>query len=89
MIKLAFMAFGGMGTVAKLLTVLALVSSLGIAYGVWHHKIWQRGYDRAIADIAAQDDKAIKRAKSARSFVVDCQSRGLRWDQSTGVCERR
>lgn len=59
------------------------------AGGVIYHKIWERGYDHAIADIARQDKKAIDRATFARSGVLDCKSRGLRWDQSTGICERR
>jgi hypothetical protein len=76
--------------IGKSLAVVAvLFLTVGTAYGVWHYTIWKRGYDRAIADIANADERAIKRASNARSIVLDCKSRGLRWDQSTGICERR
>lgn len=81
--------FSAMGWAMKAGMLIALIVSLGTVYGIWHHKVWERGYARAIADIAQQDQKAINRASSARSVVLDCKSRGLRWDQSTGICERR
>lgn len=89
MIGLLFNAVGGMSLVMKLAMAGTVIAVLGIAYGVWHHTVWERGYAKAIADIAQQDQKAINRASSARSVVLDCKSRGLRWDQSTGLCERR
>lgn len=89
MIQFLGLALGGMGLTTKLIIAGVALAVIGTAYGVWHHTIWKRGYDRAIADIALQDEKAIKRASSARSVVLDCKSRGLRWDQSTGICERR
>lgn len=89
MIGLLLNAAGGMSLVMKLAMAGTVIAVLGIAYGVWHHKVWERGYARAIADIAQQDQRAINRASQARSIVLDCKSRGLRWDQSTGICERR
>ena len=89
MIGMIFSAIGGTSLVMKLALAAAAVAALGIAYGVWHHTVWERGYDRAIADIARQNEKAIARAGQARRVLLDCQSRGLRWDQSTGICERR
>lgn len=88
MIGLLFNAVGGMSLVMKLAMAGTVIAVLGIAYGVWHHKVWSRGYDRAIADIAQQDERAINRASSARKVVLDCKARGLRWDQSTGICQR-
>jgi hypothetical protein len=89
MIGLLFNAVGGMSLVMKLAMAGTVLAVLGIAYGVWHHKVWERGYAKAIADIAQQDERAINRASQARSVVLDCRSRGLRWDQSTGQCDGR
>lgn len=89
MIQIALAALSATGLTTKLIMGAVLLASVGIAYGLWHHTIWQRGYDRAIADIARQDEKAIRAASTARSAVLDCKSRGLRWDQSTGQCAGR
>ena len=43
-----------------------------------------RGYDRGLADVAKQDQKAIARATQYRGAVLDCRARGLRWDQTSG-----
>lgn len=89
MIELAKLAIGGMGITTKLIAAGVILALIGTAYGVWHHTVWERGYDRAIADFAKADKKAVARATAARTVLLDCQSRGLRWDQSTGICERR
>lgn len=86
MIQLAFGAIGALGWGTKLAMAGALFLALATAYGVWHHTVWERGYARAISDIARADGKAVKRATDARNAIVDCRSRGLRWDQSTGQC---
>jgi hypothetical protein len=36
-----------------------------------------------------KDAKAIARAAKYRGAVLDCRSRGMRWDQTTGQCGRR
>lgn len=87
--RLGLAAFGGAGILTKAIVIGAMVLSLLTAYGVWHHKIWSNGYARAVSDIAAQDEKAINRAKAARSKFLDCRTRGLRWNQSAGECEGR
>jgi hypothetical protein len=90
LLGLAFKLFGGLGTIGKLVTVLAIVGALAATYGIWHHNVWSKGYARAIADIAAQDKKAIDAAKGARNAYFDCVNRdGMRWQQSTGECVRR
>lgn len=86
MIGLAFKAFGAAGLLTKLITIGVLLASLLTAYGVWHHKVYRSGYTRAIADIAAEDEKAIARATEKRSVWSDCRARNGRWDQSTGTC---
>lgn len=83
--------FAGAGLVTKLIAAGSIALALLGAYGVWHHKIatkyYARGWDAAIAAIAAQDRRAIDAAKKARAAVVDCVDRdGMRWDQSAGKC---
>lgn len=84
-----WLAFKAMGWAGRIATVLAIVASLGTIYGIWHYKIWSRGYARAIADIAAEDTGAINAATQKRSTFLDCRSRGLRWDTGTGECKGR
>lgn len=81
--------FSGLSLAIRLGMIVALVVSLATIGGVIYHGIWKRGYDHALRDIAAQDDRAIGKATEYRSRVVDCRARGLRWDQSTGQCSGR
>lgn len=81
-----FALFGGLSLISKLIAVGSLILVIVAAYGVWHHKIYQKGYDRAIADIAAQDAKAIERAQRARGIYKLCEESGRRWDTATGTC---
>lgn len=66
--------------------LVAVVAALGIGYGVWHHKVFKAGYVRALADIAAEDAAALKRATDMRQTWRACRDRGGRWDQATGGC---
>lgn len=86
-IKLALSAFTGASTITKLISVGIVLITLAGAYGVWHAKVYNRGYDAALRAIAAQNQRAIKRAQEYRGRVTDCDARGLRWDQSTGECQ--
>ncbi len=86
MIELALKAFGGFGLLTKVIIVLGLVTSLLAAYGVWHHKIYTKGWNAAIAAIAAQDSKAIADATARRSAFKACREQGKRWDTVTGAC---
>lgn len=86
MIKLVMTAFGGAGLLTKLISIGVLLASLGIAYGVWHHKIYQRGVDDTVAAFARADAKLVGRALEARRKLKDCQALNKTWDQSTGAC---
>jgi fatty acid desaturase len=85
-LRAAMAALSAAGLLTKLLVAAGLVVALLTAYGVWHHKVYQSGYVRAIADIAAEDKRAVDRAIAARSAWKDCRAAGRRWDQVEGRC---
>lgn len=87
MIGTLWTLFGGAGLVTKLITIGVLAVSLLAAYGIWHHKVYQRGVNDTLAKIAKADAKTVARALQFRSVLKDCQARGLGWDQSTGACK--
>lgn len=78
--------FKAAGLVTKLIAVVSIIAVLGTVYGIWHHKIWSRGYDRALSDIAKQDAKAVAKATEYRNTWRVCRDAGRVWDQSTGKC---
>lgn len=64
--------------------VIALAAGGGAL--VWHHKIYQAGYDAALSDIAEENEASISRAVEKRNVWRDCRARNGQWDQSTGSC---
>lgn len=66
-----------------------VILALGTIYGIWHHKVWERGYERALFDLANQDKKAVAKAGDIRRGLLCGGDSGLRWDQQTGDCVRR
>lgn len=80
---------GGNQFIAKLIVAAALLIAAATAYGIWYHNVWSNGYDRALVDIANQDQQAITSARRYRDRVRACAADGLRWDQTTGKCQRR
>lgn len=85
-LKGALAALQASGLVTKLVVAASLAAALLLAYGVWHHKVFRDGYDRALADIAAEDKRAIGRATELRSTWRACRDRGGRWIQTEGRC---
>ncbi|MCK1684232.1 hypothetical protein IVA87_33815 [Bradyrhizobium sp. 147] len=75
---------------SSLVTKLVVAASLALAalgaYGIWHHKVFRAGYDRALADIAAEDKRAIGRATELRKTWRECRERGGQWSQTEGRC---
>lgn len=65
----------------------ALIAALATGYGVWHHKVYQSGYDAAIAAIALADQAAIDRVAAGVKDIADCRVRGGTWDVVTGTCK--
>lgn len=86
MIGTIFSAFNLLGLASRIGIIVALGLSLLTAYGVWHHKVYTKGYNSALAAIAKQDDFAITRAKEMRRGFKTCRDQGKNWDQTTGAC---
>lgn len=55
-------------------------------YGVWHHKVYQSGYDAAISDVAAENQGAINAAEDLKGKRRACIARGGAWSVVDGVC---
>ena len=65
------------------------IAAITAGYGLWHHKVFNSGWNAAIAAIAAQDRRAIDAARSARANWRSCVDGGGMWNASTGQCRRR
>jgi hypothetical protein len=65
------------------------IAAVLAAYGLWHHKVFNSGWNAAIAAIAAQDRRAIDAARSARAHWRACIDGDGVWNASTGQCRRR
>lgn len=72
------------------LVIAAIVGVAATAAGtgavIWHHQVYQSGYDAALSDVAEENAQAIGRAVAKRSVWQDCKARDGQWDQSTGRC---
>ncbi|MBR1026845.1 hypothetical protein [Bradyrhizobium liaoningense] len=85
-LKAVMAALQASGLVAKLIAAAVAALALLAAYGVWHHQVYRSGYVRALADIAAEDARAIGEATELRKTWRACRDRGGRWIQSEGKC---
>lgn len=56
-LKAGLAALQASGLAVKLILAASLALAALGAYGVWHHKVFSSGYDRALADIAAEDKR--------------------------------
>jgi hypothetical protein len=65
------------------------IAAVLAGYALWHHKVFNSGWNAAIAAIAAQDRRAIDAARSARAHWRACVDGGGVWNASTGQCRRR
>lgn len=45
----------------RILGIVGAVIALYIVYGIWHHKVWQEGYDACTADVKAAVKKGEKK----------------------------
>lgn len=86
MIEGIFAAFKLFSWTTRLAIIGGILAALATSGGIIYYKIWDRGYEYALAAIAKRDAKAIAKATAYSGAVDDCDTRGLRWDQSTGKC---
>jgi hypothetical protein len=64
----------------------AIVALIG-GYAYWDHRVYTRGYNAAIADVAAKNKGAIANVRKATKNVRDCYERDGAWDAARGLCE--
>lgn len=72
------------------LTGLLIVGGIVAAgYGIWHHKVYRAGYDAALEQIAADNQRTKDAVDDNLKRVRDCDARdGMQWNQATRECER-
>lgn len=87
MIQAVLIAFKAMSWGMRIAAVVGPLLVLGTGYAVWHHQIYQRGYDKAISDIAEENSEAIGQAVERRKPWKECRDRGGVWSQSTRTCQ--
>ena len=73
----------------RIILIGSVVAAIAATYGLWHHKVFNSGWNAAIAAIAAQDRRAIDAARSARAHWRACIDSDGVWNASTGQCRRR
>lgn len=67
----------------------AVVAGIGGAAAGWSVHEFNKGYARAVHDVAVQNQEAVDAVDKARARVRDCNARdGMRWDQIAGDCVR-
>ena len=73
----------------RIVVVGGCIAAVLAGYGLWHHKVFNSGWNAAIAAIAAQDSRAIDAARTARAHCRACVDGDGVWNASTGQCRRR
>jgi hypothetical protein len=68
---------------------LLLVSTFGGLYYAIDSHAEERGWNKAIAAVAAKDKRAIDEARKLRSASDSCNDSGGVWNVTRGQCERR
>lgn len=63
-----------------------LLAALVAGYALWHHHVYQSGYDAAIAGVASQNKEAVDARDKAIARLLACRARGGVWDAQTGQC---
>lgn len=72
--------------IIKIAMAAGLVAIILLAYGVWHHKVYDEGWYAALASVARADAKTIAEATKYRNAYKACNATGKGWDQTTGAC---
>lgn len=91
LIAKAAKVLGGLSGMSKVLIAIGVAATVALTvtsvYAVWHHEVFQSGYDRAVLDIARNDAKAVDRAWNLRNALSACGAIKGSWDQTTGKCK--
>lgn len=64
-----------------------VVTGAIVAVTFVYNSIYSKGYDAAIAAVAAKNKGAIANVRKATKTVSDCYSIGGNWRADLGVCE--
>jgi hypothetical protein len=72
---------------AYILGVSAIIASLLGAWAWRENVVFNRGYDKAIADVAAKNKGALANVRKATKSVSDCYVANGNWRVDLGVCE--
>lgn len=81
-----FALFNLLPLVWRLVAIAGVIASLVGAYAYWHHRVYEQGYDAAIADVQKADNAAVDRAKTGATDIANCRSNNGAWDVTTGRC---
>jgi len=73
----------------KLIGGLVVVAVIGGGISYWSVHQYNKGWNAAIASVAAQDQEAVDAVNKATSNIADCTNSGGVWRSSSGKCERR
>jgi hypothetical protein len=63
-----FSLFRALSLKLRIAVIVGGIAAILAGYGLWHHKVFNSGWNAAIAAIAAQDRRAIDEARSARAI---------------------
>lgn len=75
-----------LGCAACLWVALVVLGALS-SYWYGRHGQYERGHAAAVAEIAAEDEKAIANALEKRDVWQKCHDANGTWDQTTGDCK--
>lgn len=70
----------------RLAAVGVIIAGLVGGYIYWYHHVYELGYAKAIADVAAADKAAVDRVKEGQNLIDNCTKQGGNWDVTTGRC---
>jgi hypothetical protein len=86
MIQAALLAWKAASWGMRIAAVVGPLLVAGTVYGVWHHKVYSKGWNDALAAVARDDAAAVGRASKMRDQYESCADRKGAWDQTTGRC---
>jgi hypothetical protein len=89
MLSLVSLAFRTLPWFVQAGAIVAVIAAVMTGYGIWHHKIYMKGWNAHEMAIVREDKRAVDGALAKRAVRDDCINRGLHWSTVTGECEGR